>query len=416
MFRREVFAARENRHEGKILILRPLSYTFYCTLAGFTLLGVGALLFLASYTKKTRLAGMLVPSGGVIRVVAPTAGVVTSLFTSEGSSVVKGTRLLILSAGIDTEAAGPLHHAVGEMLATRRNALESEAANAAQIARQQQESLNTRLQSLAEEARQLQREIELQSQRVDSAEQQFTRHRDLHAKQFLSDLQLQQRHDEVLDQQARLQSLLRAKSALERDMSSLHTELRALPLSARRDESSTKRGVNSLRQEGLENEARGVRLVVAPSGGRVSTLQANVGTSFAPGQSLLQIVPSDSKLEAQLYATSKSIGFLNVGQRVLLRYQAFPYQKFGQYPGVISSVSRAPIGGSDLPSGLPGVSNSLEGMFRVSVNLDDQSVRGFGELRPLQPGMLVEADVIEDRRTLIEWAFEPLLSLRGRFE
>jgi membrane fusion protein len=57
---------------------------------------------------------------------------------------------------------------------------------------------------------------------------------------------------------------------------------------------------------------------------------------------------------------------------------------------------------------------SREPVYRIKVALEGQAIRAYGQLEPLQPGMQVEADILLDRRRLIEWIFEPLLSLAGR--
>ena len=55
-----------------------------------------------------------------------------------------------------------------------------------------------------------------------------------------------------------------------------------------------------------------------------------------------------------------------------------------------------------------------EPLYRIKAELASQSVSAYGRAQPLQAGMQVEADILLDRRRLIEWIFEPLLSLAGR--
>ncbi len=59
-------------------------------------------------------------------------------------------------------------------------------------------------------------------------------------------------------------------------------------------------------------------------------------------------------------------------------------------------------------------SKSGEPMYRITVQLQRQSVEAYGQDQTLSPGMLLEADVLLERRRLIEWIFEPLLSLAHR--
>jgi membrane fusion protein len=55
-----------------------------------------------------------------------------------------------------------------------------------------------------------------------------------------------------------------------------------------------------------------------------------------------------------------------------------------------------------------------EAVYRVDVTLERQNVAALGQEVPLRPGMLVNADILLERRTLLEWLFEPVLQLKGR--
>jgi membrane fusion protein len=53
-------------------------------------------------------------------------------------------------------------------------------------------------------------------------------------------------------------------------------------------------------------------------------------------------------------------------------------------------------------------------LYRVTVQLAKQAVTAYGSEELLKPGMLVDADILGERRRLLEWIFEPLYSLRGK--
>jgi membrane fusion protein len=130
------------------------------------------------------------------------------------------------------------------------------------------------------------------------------------------------------------------------------------------------------------------------------------------GTTLATIIPQGAPLEAHLYAPSRSIGFVRPGQDVLLRYPAYPHQKFGSHRGRIASISRNAMPPGEL--GFAPADGSREPLYRIKVELDSQSIDAYGRPEPLKAGMQVEADILLDRRRLIEWIFEPLLSLSGR--
>jgi membrane fusion protein len=138
----------------------------------------------------------------------------------------------------------------------------------------------------------------------------------------------------------------------------------------------------------------------------------------------MSIVPADNKLEAHLYGPSRAVGFVRPGQRVLLRYQAFPYQRFGHHEGVVASVSRTAVNAADLPApmaaqgatGGSGSSSASEPAYRIVVALASQAVPAYGEAKVLQPGMSLEAEVSLERRRLAEWVLDPIRAVTGKWQ
>ena len=96
-----------------------------------------------------------------------------------------------------------------------------------------------------------------------------------------------------------------------------------------------------------------------------------------------------------------------------LRYQAYPYQKFGHQRGTVVRVSRSATNPGE-STAMAGSGQAQEPYYRVLVALDAQSVTAYGKPEALRPGMLLEADILGERRSLIEWVLEPLFALRGR--
>ena len=101
-------------------------------------------------------------------------------------------------------------------------------------------------------------------------------------------------------------------------------------------------------------------------------------------------------------------GFVEPGDRVMLRYQAYPYQKFGHQHGRVERISRSALGPGEL-----GNAQAAEPYYRVTVALARQAVVAYGREEPLRPGMLLDADILGERRRLVEWLLEPLYSLKG---
>ena len=157
-------------------------------------------------------------------------------------------------------------------------------------------------------------------------------------------------------------------------------------------------------------EADGELLLRAPVTGLVANRLVEAGQAVQPGQPILSLLPKGSELRAQLLVPSSAIGFVKSGDRVLLRYQAYPYQKFGAHEGTVIRISRSALAGNQKEG------STTQSLYRVLVSLDQQGVLAYGKMEPLRPGMQLEADIMGERRKLYEWLLEPLYSVSGRLK
>lgn len=215
-----------------------------------------------------------------------------------------------------------------------------------------------------------------------------------------------------MDQEVRVMALERSARSMASQAEELAAEIAAADAQAKAQVAAVEAQLAALQQERLERRSAHEAVVVAPQAGVVTMVLAAEGQAAAPGVPLLSLVPEDARLEVHLFAPSRSIGFVRDGQEVLLRFPAFPFQKFGSQKGRVAHVSRTALAPGEL--GFTPPDRSPEALFRLRVALASETVEAYGRPESLQPGMQVEADILLDRRRLIEWIFEPLFSLSGR--
>jgi membrane fusion protein len=418
LFRQEVMAEQQVQWLGTVLLAPRASHSMVAVFAVVAAAAVLALFWLAEYTRKARINGWLVPEAGVIRVFAPQPGTLVQLHAREGMEVRAGSPLAVLSTEVQSEELGAIRREVVRRLASRRDSMAAGRDHQALLFAQQLEDRTGRLAAVSQEQALIAQEFELQKARLSLAAQGVERARQLFDSRLTRWDRLQDATEDKLRQSLSLQTLERSRQSLLRDRMVLEAELRELPLRHQIQMAEIDRAVSSLEQEIAEAEARRQFVITAPQDGVVTAIQAEAGSTVSAAVPMLTIVPKGVKLEAQLFGPSSAIGFVRAGQRVLLRYQAYPYQKFGQYEGTVASVSRSAINPAELSQQLAGLT-SLYGanvpVYRITVTLASQAVRAYGEAMPLQPGMQLEADIMMERRRLIEWVLDPLFTLTGRW-
>ncbi|HBO5136907.1 HlyD family efflux transporter periplasmic adaptor subunit [Pseudomonas aeruginosa] len=417
MFRQEALDAQHAGGLGEIVLIRPISFTFLTLLAAaMALLVVGFFLF-GSYTKRSTVSGQLVPASGQVKVHAPQAGIVLRKFVQEGQAVRRGERLMVLSSERYGSDAGPVQAGISRRLEQRRDSLRDELEKLRRLQDDERDSLTSKVASLQRELTTLAAQTDSQQRLLALASDAAARYQGLMDKGYISMDQLQQRQAELLGQRQTLQGLERERTSLRQQLTERRNELAGLSARQANQLAETRRQLSAVEQDLAESEAKRTLLVTAPESGIATAVLAEAGQTVDSSRPLLSIVPADTPLQAELYAPSKSIGFIRPGDAVLIRYQAYPYQKFGQYHGKVQSISRASISYAELSSmvgGVPGLGQDGEQLYRLRVTLDDQAVTAYGQPRPLQSGMLLEADILQDTRRLYEWVLEPLYSLTGK--
>ena len=421
LFRIEVLEHRQRDWLGSIQLIRPVSLAILTCLVVIGVAAVATFLTLGEFTRKARVSGYLVPNRGVIRLIAPQPATVVESHVAEGRSVRRGDVLFVLAVGQAT-LSGDTQAAVQASLSARERSLLGTARQRNLLEQSQRTALDRQVSDMSRELDLMVVEADLQLKRLALAQQAQTRLESLRIENFVSAAQVQTKTEEVLGLKAQLQALERQRSVQSREIGALLAQRRELPLRTQAAQGEIDRDLATLSQQSAENEARRRIVVRAPQDGIVSGVLAEVGQTVTPAVALASLLPADAKLQAYLFAPSSAVGFVRPNQVVQLRYQAFPYQKFGHQGGEVVQVSRSPLQATELAS-LPlqlagsagnGSSSGTEPLYRITVTLNQQTVSAYGQAQPLSPGMQLEADVVLERRRLIEWLFEPVLGIASR--
>lgn len=413
LFRKEALDAKRGSWLGSISLAQPLSLWAMTAFAAAAALAIALFLMVGSYTRRSTVIGQLVPTMGLATVLAPATGVISTLRVAEGERVKGGQSLAVVTLPRATVSEGDTAAAMGQRLARREQSLQDTHRAQAQLLDAQAGGLMAQLAAARRELLQLEQEIATRQGQVRIAEETLQRLRQLQADKYVSALQVKQQETALLQAVGDVQAMQRQATAARRGLAQLQQARQELPGQRLANKAGFQRDLAALEQEQVETEARGALAVSAPVTGVIATQLVKPGQAVQAGQPLLSLLPGNGTLEAELLVPSRAIGFIEPGDRVLLRYQAYPYQKFGHQQGRVARISRSALSPGEL--GAP-IGNAQQGepFYRITVALARQTVTAYGKAELLKPGMLLEADVLGEKRRLIEWVFEPLYSLQGK--
>jgi len=415
MFRKEALVAKASKNEiyGEIILASPINHTLISIFAiVFTLITV-AFLFGGHYTKRVTAHGELIPESGVTQIYAVQSGLIKTRSVSEGQKVKAGDTLFVLSSDRKSQKKLAIQETINAALQDKRSSLASAIRTTEHIHELEMEALRNNASTLTRERDNLDQQISLAVRKMALSEGSVKRYKGLMEQGYIAPEQLDQKQEELLEQKIRLKDLERSRADVDYKYATVVRNISSTPLTQSNVREELVRSLQVIDQEVVENEAKYETVVTAPSDGIVTAIRGNVGQTAKVDEALAAIVPSGSKFQAHLFVPSRAIGFIRKGAVVGVRYQAFPYQKFGQAKGSVLEISEAPL----LPTELPPIANpesSKEPMYRVTVELERQYVKAYGDVTPLRAGMLLDADVMLEKRKLYEWIIEPIYSITGK--
>jgi membrane fusion protein len=409
LFRQEALDFRKRHSQwGDVASLEPLSLkvtawflvAVVCLLIGF--------LFVAQYARKETAVGYLTPTKGTAKVFVPRRGTVKEVHVAEGEAVKEGQPLLtietdqIAADGMDVNATQL------KTLGLQKELLAKNIRAEEQRAGSERERLTAAARGLETEIAQLQAQIKLQGERLEVAQNDAATGEQLKSKGFMTAVEFRRRQVAALEQKQVLSALYQQLAAKQNQLTETRFSLKQLPTLMAQKVQALRNELSAAEQRMAEIKGRGAYVIRAPAAGRVSTLQATAGQNADPQRLQLEIIPEDSVLQAELFLPARAVGFVETGQPVRILYDAFPYQHFGTYRGRVVRVSQTILTSSDAA----GPIKLNEPAYRVTAAIERPDIDAYGKRVPLQPDMLLKADVILERRSLISWLTNPLRSVR----
>lgn len=401
---------------------------------------VGLLLVWASFAQLDIIAtaeGRLVPVT-YTKVVQPAeAGVVTEIMVKDGDTVREGQVLLRLDPRLVQADASAIGNEVGmRKLALRR--IEAEMtdkpflaepqdapAQFAQVHAQFRARRQAYLDAVSQETESLNKaRADLQSaeqvlskltQTLPTYQQSADAYRKLMKEGYVGELAANEKTRDALEKEqdmkaqgANVTSLKATIAQAERKLAAVRSQYRSQLENERIDTlAQFNRSTQELEKSGVRVGQLEIR---APNAGVVKDLATTTrGAVVAAGALLMNIVPVNEPIQADLLLKNEDVGFVAVGQTAMVKVAAYPFQKYGMLTGkvgLVSADSADPKQQQPQQSGQ--APNTLTYRALVQVNDTVLTSAASGERLALTPGMLVTAEIHQGTRSVMEYLLSPV--------
>lgn len=416
LFRQEAVNYQKTRWMGKALLLKGFSawFVFLSSIAFISIL-VLAVIF-GTYTRRLNVAGEITTQPRAINLFSPQQGFIINTHVKVGDEVKKGEPIYQLDVSQTTQS--------GNVTEKNIEAINNQIKYISKIIETLNENKQTTLNALKQQIDEY-NEYHMQSvELVKNAEKgmidmydSMEKYADYQKKGLINNEQFNNQRYLYYQQQNSYQSL--QNQIIQENLNIIQLKSELITKAAEFDNSISEYQYqySDLQRQLTDVNAQGMLIISAPSDGRVESLSVTEGQMVNASDSLAQIIPINTKnYYLVLWVPNDSVPYISINDKINIRYDAYPYQKFGQFSGTIMSISTVPASNQEMStySSSPVSQNSVNfrAYYKVVVSLDEQQLNKISESIKLTNGMKAEATLFLEKRPIYQWMLAPFYDIK----
>lgn len=414
IYRKEAIEYKKHHWKGKALLLAGLP-AWLIVLLSFSFLAIFiATTIFCSFTQRIDVKGEVITLPHSVNVYAPQQGFVISQYVKVGDIVSKGQPLYEIDISRNTTT--------GNVIAAQIEVINEKIANAEDIIRKLSHNKEETSLSLDKQLKTINDSLKETNQMLANAQTGLKKMHDNLASydKYLSDGlitkdQYNYQHSLYFQQQSTYQSLVSQKMQLESQVTQLNSDKITKTADFDNQISSQENQINDYKNQLVESSANGNIIIKATTEGRIESLAVTKGQMVDKGSSLAQIKPTgDIEYYLILWLPNNSIPYVKPGDIINIRYDAFPADKFGQFPGKILSISSVPTSRqemSEYTNVTDGTNQQELALYKTIVKIENKSFEYNGKTLSLSNGLKAQAVVFLEERPLYMWMFTPVYKI-----
>lgn len=406
LFRREAISYRADRLQGSVRIATPLAWQLVGFLLLVALVAVISFLCLATYARVENVTGSIALDKGVASIVPSRSGLVEEIAVSDGQRVHSGQKLAVIRSEESMVKGANAPERISDALNRQDEQLADQGRLLLLASAADQERLKAQIDGSLAAISALESQIADQKQLITAAEADYDNAKEVAARGYISKRDMDQRQATILTRKQQLAQLLQALSDKRAEILQTKKAIAQAAASAQAQAANAQSARESLSQQRAQADLSRGYALTAPVDGVVTAITARLGQPATTDQPLMIVVPTRARPTVELLVPTTAAGFLAPGQEVRLSIDAFPYQTYGTVEARIDSISRAAI--------TKQIQGGTASVYLVVASIPKPWVLAFGRKQPLLPGMSLSARIVTERRSLVEWLFEPLFAVRKR--
>ena len=414
LYRTEAIEYKRHHWRGKALLLAGLPAWLIVLLSTFFLIALIVAVIFCKFTQRIDVKGEVITLPHSINVFSPQQGFIIKQYVKIGDLVKKNQPLYEIDVSRNTSS--------GNVSAAQVESINEKIYNSEEIIKKLVHNKKQTLNALNEQLKTSTDSLKVTIRMLQNTQAGLKKMHDNLASydKYLSDGlitkdQYNYQHSLYFQQQSAYQSLVSQKMQLESQITQLNSDKVTKAADFDNQISSQYNQTNDYKNQLIESNANGNLIVKATADGRIESLSATQGQTVDNGSSLAQIKPiGNVEYYLILWLPNNSIPYLKIGDSINIRYDAFPADKFGQFPGEIISISSMPASRQEM-SEYTNVNNGSTqqelALYKAIVKIKDKEFSYKGKTLSLSNGLKAQAVVFLEERPLYMWMFTPIYKI-----
>jgi len=414
IYRKEAIEYKRLHWKGKALLLAGMPAWMVASLSLLFIIALIAALIFCTFTQRVDVTGEIITLPHSINVYAPQQGFVVTQYVKVGDIVKKGHKLYEIDVSRNTSSGNVSDsqiEVIHEKIANAKNIIEKLQHNKNEIFASLEEQKKTANGSLVETNRML----ASTKAGLKKMHENLTNYDKYLKDGLITKDQYNYQHSLYFQQQSAYQSLVNQKMQLESQITQLSSDLVTKAADIDNQISSQSNQINDYKNQLVETDASGNAIIKATTAGKIESLAVTPGQMVDKGSSLAQIKPIENvEYFLVIWLPNTSIPYVKPGDIINIRYDAFPADKFGQFPGEILSISSVPASRqeiSEYTNANVGVNQQELALYKTIVKIKNTSFNYNGKQLNLSNGLKAQAIVFLEERPLYMWMFTPFYKI-----
>ncbi|HDZ2610855.1 TPA: HlyD family secretion protein [Klebsiella pneumoniae] len=414
LYRTEAIEYKRHHWRGKALLLAGLPAWLIVLLSTLFLIALIVAVIFCKFTQRIDVKGEVITLPHSINVFSPQQGFIIKQYVKIGDLVEKNQPLYEIDVSRNTSS--------GNVSAAQVESINEKIYNSEEIIKKLVHNKKQTLNALNEQLKTSTDSLKVTIRMLQNTQAGLKKMHDNLASydKYLSDGlitkdQYNYQHSLYFQQQSAYQYLVSQKMQLESQITQLNSDKVTKAADFDNQISSQYNQTNDYKNQLIESNANGNLIVKATADGRIESLSATQGQTVDNGSSLAQIKPiGNVEYYLILWLPNNSIPYLKIGDSINIRYDAFPADKFGQFPGEIISISSMPASRQEM-SEYTNVNNGSTqqelALYKAIVKIKDKEFSYKGKTLSLSNGLKAQAVVFLEERPLYMWMFTPIYKI-----